>query len=118
MYLSSLDTDVTLELTAEDCLDLARACDLAQWVIGTERHATQVQHLFNLPGKTRDDSDVRHLLTLYQALEQMFLAAAVAAEAHGASHIGRHAVPSLEDLRKRPPATLPPWMTGTPEPAA
>ncbi len=118
MYLSDIDGDVTLELTDDDCLILARACDLAQWVIGAEGQATQVQRLFNLPGKTRDDRDIRHLLTLYQTLEQMFLAAATAIEAQGAAHIGRHAVPSLDQLRKRPPATLPPWMTGTPEPAA
>ncbi len=118
MYLSDIDGDVTLDLTDDDCLILARACNLAQWTIGTERHASAVQRLFNLPHKTRDDRDVRHLLTLYQTLEQMFLAAATAIEAQGASHLGRAAVPSLAQLRKRPPATLPPWMTGTPEPAA
>ena len=73
-----------------------------------------MQHLFNLPGTTRDDSDVRHRLTRYQTLEQMFLAAATAIEAQGAAHVGRHAVPSLEHLRKRPLATLPPWMTDAP----
>ncbi len=118
MYLSDIDGDVTLELTDDDCLILARACNLTQWVIGTERQAQQVQRLFNLPGKTRDDSDVRHLLGLYQTLEQMFLAAAVAIEAQDAAKLGRRHAPTLEQLRARPPATLPPWMTGTPDPAA
>jgi hypothetical protein len=49
VYVSNIDGDVTVALDADDCLTLARACNLAQWTIGTESHAGWVCRLFNLP---------------------------------------------------------------------
>ncbi len=118
MYLDNITHgDIRISLTVEDCLDLARACDLAQWTIGIESHAGQVAHVLNLPGKTIADPEVRHVLGLYQTLGQLFLAAATAGEAQGATITGAPP-PTARKLRKRPPATLPPWMANRPEPAA
>jgi hypothetical protein len=118
VYLTTIDGDVDLALDADDCLTLARACNLAQWVIGTEQQAQQVQRLFNLPGKTRNDRDIRHLLGLYQTLENLFMAAGMALEAQDAAKLGQRRNPTLEELRTRPPATLPPWLADAPLPTA